>query len=181
MMMGIGSVLLAFMLPFCSVDAQSVTDYMMDFNIAQYSAQLDVKDQGWDYQEFENLQPDSIHNMEFEYEEVESSFLNEMQQKGITDYVLYDSSELTMEILQSRKGTTVIERCVGFVTDGQTGDGEIINAADKDCNYISYRSVDQEFCDGTVFLSYMVYSPTNNYTDDIVERYDFVISREWED
>lgn len=30
---------------------------------------------------------------------------------------------------------------------------------------------------GTVFLSYMVYNPDNNYIDDIMERYDFILDR----
>ena len=31
--------------------------------------------------------------------------------------------------------------------------------------------------DGTVFLSYMVYNPDNNYIDDIMEPYDFILDR----
>ena len=34
---------------------------------------------------------------------------------------------------------------------------------------------------GTVLVSYMIYDPSNNYIDDIMERYDFVICREYED
>lgn len=98
------------------------------------------------------------------------------------EYKIYDASELSAEILENRKGTVIVERCIGFVTDKTTGDGKVLNAYDKNYDYISYRSVtDQKYYDGTVFISYMIYNPENNYIDDITERYDFVLCREWED
>lgn len=117
-----------------------------------------------------------------DYLETEELFLMEFEEThGITDYKLYDASELTAEILENRKGTWVIERCIGLVTDKQTGDGKLLNYADPEYYYISYRGLTEKYCDGTIVLSYMVYSPANNYTDDIIERFDFVICREYED
>lgn len=153
----------------------------VDLDITDYGAQITFEDGTGYWLEFRQTQNSAIRLEEVDYLETEELFLSEMEENGLTNYELYDSSELTADILESRKGTTIIERCIGFVTNGQTGDGAILNAADKNYNYISYRSIDQEYCDGTVILTYLIYNPDNNYIDDITERYDFVISREWED
>lgn len=59
------------------------------------------------------------------------------------------------------------------------GDGIVLNADDE--YYISYRGVDFPTCDNTIILNYFIYNPDTTYTDDIMERYDFVLSREIED
>ena len=143
----------------------------MDLDITDYGAQITFEDGTGYWLEFRQTQNSAIRLEEVDYLETEELFLSEMEENGLTNYELYDSSELTADILESRKGTTIIERCIGFVTNGQTGDGAILNAADKNYNYISYRSI----------VTYLIYNPDNNYIDDITERYDFVISREWED
>lgn len=50
-------------------------------------------------------------------------------------------------------------------------------ACPTDGCYIPYKIGDYQMRDGTVFLSYMVYNPDNNYIDDIMERYDFILDR----
>lgn len=105
----------------------------------------------------------------------------ELEEAGLTDYVLYDSSELTQEVLTHRQGTVIMERCIGLVTNGQTGDGEVLNAADPEYAYISYASADAAYRDGTVMLTYFLYNPESNAADDILSRHDFVLSREFED
>lgn len=92
--------------------------------------------------------------------------------------IKYDSGDLTAEILENRNGKVIVERCVGIVTDSETGDGMILNT-DPDHYYISYAGVDG-VTDGTVIVSYMVYSTKNNSIDDIEERYDYIASREYE-
>lgn len=114
------------------------------------------------------------------FEEIENSMLSMLDAAGFERIVVYDCSELTTEILENRKGTTVIERCIGLVIDEKAGDGKILNTTGEG-NYISYRGVYHPKTEGTVILSYMVYGSDNNYIDDIVERYDFILSREWED
>lgn len=111
--------------------------------------------------------------------EIEDSLLSLLDAAGAENIVLYDCSELSAEILENRQGTTVVERCVGLVTDADAGDGKILNTTGG--YYISYRGVYHPKTEGTLILSYMVYGSDNNYIDDIVERYDFVLSREWED
>ena len=115
-----------------------------------------------------------------DYTEIEELFIMELTEKGLGSYQMYDASELTAEILENRNGITIIERCVGFVEDSVRGDGVILNAYDPQYNYISYRSCGQEVRDGTILVSYMVYNPDTTYIDDIVERHDFVICRDYE-
>lgn len=115
------------------------------------------------------------------FEKIESSLLSLLSVAGNDNIELYDCSDLTAEVLENRKGTTIVERCIGIVTDRRSGDGKVLNLP-EDCGYyISYRDIYRPISDGTIMLSYMVYNPDNNYIDDIMERYDFVLSREWED
>lgn len=114
------------------------------------------------------------------FAEIENSMVSMLDAAGFDRIVVYDCSELTAEILESRKGTTIIERCIGLVTDKEAGDGRILNTTSEG-DYISYRRVYHPKTEGTVILSYMVYGSDNNHIDDIVERYDFILSREWED
>lgn len=93
---------------------------------------------------------------------------------------VYDSNELTEKILLNRKGTLIIERCIGVVTDANNGDGRVLNAQNRDFNYISYRNCDQDYTNGTVLVTFLVYNPMTEYTDDIIDRYDYVITREYE-
>lgn len=89
---------------------------------------------------------------------------------------VYDSSELTLEMLQNRDGKIIIEKCIGVV-ENSDGDGRVLNCADPDYYYISYRSV-EDFQEGDTILTYFIYNPDTNYTDDILERFDYVIDRE---
>ena len=116
-----------------------------------------------------------------DYSETEERLLDELCADGLGSYVLYDSSELTIDILENRNGTTIIERCIGIVTNKVAGDGKILNVADTMGDYIGYRSIGHKVYDGTVVLTYFVYNPENNYSDDITDRYDFILCREWED
>lgn len=117
-----------------------------------------------------------------QWREIEDCFIEDVLASMPYEYKLYDASELSAEILENRNGMVIVERCIGFVTNKTTGDGKVLNPYNKDADYIAYRSVtDQKYYDGTVFISYMIYNPENNYIDDITERYDFVLCREWED
>ena len=68
--------------------------------------------------------------------------------------------------------------CDGRHADQQIRGGMILNT-DPDHYYISYAGVDG-VTDGTVIVSYMVYSTKNNSIDDIEERCDYIASREYE-
>ena len=83
---------------------------------------------------------------------------------------VYDSSELTEDILANRQGKLIIEKCVGTVLDDEKN-GEIQNA-DSDYNYISYTDVN--CTKGDTVTTYLIYNPKTNYIDDVIERFDYV-------
>ena len=57
-----------------------------------------------------------------DYSDAEKFFLRDFEQR-YPDYQIYDSGDLTAEILENRNGKVIVERCVGIVTDSETGDG----------------------------------------------------------
>lgn len=89
---------------------------------------------------------------------------------------IVDSADLSLEDLENRKGKIIIEKCIGVV-ENSDGDGRVLNCADPDYYYISYRSV-EDFQEGDTILTYFIYNPDTNYTDDILKRFDYVIDRE---
>lgn len=83
-------------------------------------------------------------------------------------YELYNTYELTAEILESRtEENIIVEVAVGSVLN-ENLDGESYGY------YISYRSVENAKPGDTV-ITYFVYNPYNNYVDDIVERFDIIV------
>lgn len=92
---------------------------------------------------------------------------------------IYDSSELTLEMLQNKDRKIIIEKCIGVV-ENSDGDGKILNPCDSDYDYISYKSV-EDFQVGDTILTYFIYNPDTNFTDDILERFDYIIDHEQED
>lgn len=89
---------------------------------------------------------------------------------------IIDSADLSLEDLENREGKIIIEKCIGVV-ENSDGDGRVLNCADPDYYYISYRSV-EDFQEGDTILTYFIYNPDTNYADDILERFDYVIDRE---
>ena len=79
---------------------------------------------------------------------------------------VYDSSELTEDILANRQGKLIIEKCIGTVTDDEK------NGSLEDGSYISYENVD--CVKGDTIITYLIYNPDTNYTDDVIDRFDFV-------
>ena len=84
---------------------------------------------------------------------------------------LYDSSELTEDILTNRQDKLIIEKCVGTVTDDEK------NGSLEDGSYISYADVD--CAKGDTITTYLIYNPDTNYTDDVINRIDFVQKGEY--
>lgn len=117
-----------------------------------------------------------------DYSEIEQLFIDELRNDyGIKDFELCNSSELTTDKLEKRNGYTIVERCIGMVTNETYGDGVILNQYDNGRNYISYKTISEKYHKGTMVLSYMIYNKNTNYIDDIAERFDFVISRDYEE
>lgn len=119
------------------------------------------------------------------YEELEEDFIT-FCEDNYDDISIYDTDELfsETEILENRieNDSIIIERVIGMVTNrNREGDGIILNTSNTNYDYISYRNVDFEINDGTIILTYLIYNPNTNYVDDVIERYDFVLDREYED
>lgn len=85
---------------------------------------------------------------------------------------IYETTELTEEMLSHRDGKIIIEKVVGKVTNCNL-DGKILNCYNKG-SYISYKLVDGAK-QGDRVLTYFIYNPFTNVHDDVVIRLDFII------
>lgn len=94
---------------------------------------------------------------------------------------IYDTSELTPQVMSNRNGKIIVEKIIGQVTNSKL-DGEILNCdtdnggyTNKDGgNYISYERVDGAK-EGDKILTYYIYNPFTNEQDDVLTRMDFII------
>lgn len=85
---------------------------------------------------------------------------------------IYDTSELTNEIMNNRDGKIIVEKIIGKVVN-QELDGEILNVG-KNENYINYERVEGAK-KGDVIVTYFIYNPFTNEQDDVLTRLDFII------
>lgn len=89
-------------------------------------------------------------------------------------FKIYRSYELTPEILTNRKGTIIVEEVIGKCINEKTGDGFELGKEHDYYNYISYKNV-KGVKAGDIVCSYFIFNPDNNFEDDIIERYDFIV------
>ena len=113
------------------------------------------------------------------YAPLEKAFISTLPEKGYVSSAIFDASELTTEMLESRTPeVTIIERCISIVTNAnEEGDGKMLNYEGNEY-YIKH---DKGIEDGTIMLTYFIYNPNTQYYDDIIERYDFVLDTEYAD
>lgn len=101
--------------------------------------------------------------------------------KDVDTIEIYDTSELTPQVMANRKGKIIVEKIIGKVTNHKL-DGEILNCnfddggyINKDGgNYINYERVDGAK-EGDKIVTYYIYSPFSNEQDDVLTRLDFII------
>lgn len=101
--------------------------------------------------------------------------------EDVSTMEIYDTAELTPEIMANRNGKIIVEKIVGKVTNNEL-DGKILNCnaeeggyTNKDGgNYISYKRVDGAK-KGDKVLTYYIYNPFTNEQDDVLTRLDFII------
>lgn len=86
---------------------------------------------------------------------------------------IYDTSQMTEEILTNRNGKIIVEKIIGKVTSYKL-DGKILNGNASNGNYISYERVDGAK-QGDTILTYYIYNPFTNEVDDVLTRLDFII------
>lgn len=101
--------------------------------------------------------------------------------KDVDTIEIYDTSELTPQVMANRKGKIIVEKIIGKVTNCKL-DGEILNCnvddggyTNKDGgNYINYERVDGAK-EGDKIVTYYIYNPFTNEQDDVMTRMDFII------
>ena len=86
---------------------------------------------------------------------------------------MYDTSQMTEEILTNRNGKIIVEKIIGKVTSYKL-DGKILNCKVDSGSYISYERVDGAK-QGDTILTYYIYNPFTNEPDDVLTRLDFII------
>jgi len=113
---------------------------------------------------------------QYPYKPLEENFILDLE-----NFKIYNPDELTAEILETRtaSNTLIVERVIGKVVNKTKGDGRILNT-ESEYNYISYFDLGIPISDGTLMLTYLIYNPDTDFVDDC-ERYDFILSREYED
>lgn len=137
----------------------------MSTNAKQYLAVDDIK--SIDYYASENKITISTTTDSYDFE---PTVINAKSNANDNLCEIYNTEELTEDILANRQGKLIIEKCVGKVLDNEKN-GAIQNA-DSDYNYISYADVD--CTKGDTVTTYLIYNPETNYTDDVIERFDYV-------
>lgn len=93
--------------------------------------------------------------------------------KNVDTMEIYDSSELTEEIINNRDGKIIVEKVIGKVANYKL-DGTILNASVNNGTYINYERVEGAK-QGDKILTYFIYNPFTNAPDDVLTRLDFII------
>lgn len=138
------------------------TQKIVEPNAKQYMSLADIK--SIDYYASENKLTISTSTDSYDFEPNVNVIPTETETDNICQ--VYDSSELTEDILANRQGKLIIEKCIGTVIDDEK------NGSLEDESYISYESVD--CTKGNTIITYLIYNPETNYTDDVIERFDYV-------
>ena len=136
-------------------------------NAKQYLAVNDI--QSIDYYTSENKLTINTSTDSYDFEPIINVIPvvpNETETKTDNICQVYDSSELTEDILANRQGKLIIEKCVGTVTDDEK------NGSLEDGSYISYENID--CTKGDTIVTYLIYNLNTNYTDDVIKRFDYI-------
>lgn len=136
-------------------------------NAKQYISLADI--QSVNYYKSENKLTISTSTDSYNFEPNVNVIPSETETDNICQ--VYDSFELTEDILANRQGKLIIEKCVGTVIDDEK------NGSLEDGSYISYADVD--CAKGDIITTYLIYNPETNYIDDVIERFDYVQKGEY--
>ena len=114
-----------------------------------------------------------LYEKDFSKEQVSQIEFYDSMIENVNAIELYNTSDMTEEILTNRNGKIIVEKVVGEVTSYRL-DGEILNASTGNGNYISYQRVDGAK-EGDKIVTYFIYNPFSNEIDDVMTRMDFII------
>lgn len=114
-----------------------------------------------------------LYEKDFSKEQVSQIEFYDNMIQDVNAIELYNTSDMTEEILTNRNGKIIVEKVVGEVTNYRL-DGEILNANTDNGTYISYQRVDGAK-EGDKVLTYFIYNPFSNEQDDVLTRMDFII------
>jgi hypothetical protein len=84
----------------------------------------------------------------------------------------YWTEDLTEETLINRGDSIIVEKIIGVCVN-ENKDGKILNSNN---GYISYKRV-KGVKTGDTILTVCIYNPGSHYTDDIIDRIDYIIDR----
>ena len=118
-------------------------------------------------------------------DELHTYTINGERQKVTPYYPIEDNyvSNVTGEMLTNRTESDkiIVERVIAIITNKEReGDAKVLNT-NGDYAYISYYGTDLDYTTGTIMITYLMYNPETDYEDDIIERYDYVLDRNFED
>lgn len=127
-----------------------------------------------------SIKETSVHDGKYLNTVSQVEFYDDMIQ-NVNAIKIYDTSELTPQVMANRNGKIIVEKIIGVVTS-QNLDGKILNCdvdnggcTNKDGgNYISYERVDGAK-QGDKIVTYYIYNPFSNVQDDVWTRLDFII------
>ena len=117
------------------------------------------------------------------YYPIEDNYVMNMVEVGYSNFHIYDSRNVTGEMLTNRTESDkiIVERVIAIITNKEReGDAKVLNT-NGDYAYISYYGTDLDYTTGTIMITYLMYNPETDYEDDIIERYDYVLDRNFED
>lgn len=127
-----------------------------------------------------NTQPTVINAQDGKFNSSQVEFYDKMIADANT-IEIYDTSELTHDIMSHRDGKIIVEKIIGEVTNNEL-DGKILNASGNNENYINKGDniyINYERVNGAKkgdkILTYYIYSPFTNIQDDVMTRLDFII------
>lgn len=114
-----------------------------------------------------------LYERNFSKEQISQIEFYDNMIENVNAIEIYNTSEMTEEILTDRNGKIIVEKVVGEVASYKL-DGEILNASTGNGNYISYERVDGAK-EGDKIVTYYIYNPFTNEQDDVLTRMDFII------
>lgn len=114
-----------------------------------------------------------LYEKDFSKEQVSQIKFYDSMIENVNAIELYNTSDMTEEILTNRNGKIIVEKIVGEVTNYRL-DGEILNASTGNGNYINYQRVDGAK-EGDTIVTYYIYNPFSNEIDDVLTRLDYII------